>query len=267
MRRVLLMAIPLLSLSLLSCGGRENEAPEPGPVSATTATATPAPSPQPAAGMPPAGHLLWVTADQATIDRAQGDATRRPKFIADAVNNQPALRFDGQDDLLEFPLDINPEGMPTLTIVTVMQSQTSVADPEYHKLYGHDDGGYDRAAGLDSRSQKNYTVFGGDSGVMPYFDLKASNWYITVDLYHENATFSGWVNGQSALDRAPVKHGSGLKTFFIGGTGTAFNEPWNGDVAEMIVYNRALSDSERTSVEDYLAGKYGIGLTRTPAVP
>src|SRR5260221_9136091 len=36
--------------------------------------------------------------------------------------------------------------------------------------------------------------------------------------------------------------------------------PWNGDIAEAIVYSRVLTATERQQVESYLALKYGITL-------
>jgi hypothetical protein len=50
---------------------------------------------------------------------------------------------------------------------------------------------------------------------------------------------------------------------YLGGTGTVFSEYWSGDLAEIIVYARKLSDAERVQVEDYLAQKYGVVMTRT----
>ena len=37
------------------------------------------------------------------------------------------------------------------------------------------------------------------------------------------------------------------------------SSPWLGDLAELIVYDRALGAPERKEVEDYLLAKYGIG--------
>jgi len=37
-------------------------------------------------------------------------------------------------------------------------------------------------------------------------------------------------------------------------------QSWWGDVAELIIYDRPLTSSERTSVEQYLASRYGITL-------
>ena len=36
------------------------------------------------------------------------------------------------------------------------------------------------------------------------------------------------------------------------------SEPWLGDLAELIVYDRALTETERKQVEDYLNAKYRL---------
>jgi hypothetical protein len=33
---------------------------------------------------------------------------------------------------------------------------------------------------------------------------------------------------------------------------------WDGDLAEQVVYNRALSDAEIIALEDYLSSKWGV---------
>jgi hypothetical protein len=53
-----------------------------------------------------------------------------------------------------------------------------------------------------------------------------------------------------------------LPNLYIGGTGTSYHEPWQGDIAEMIVYGRVLTDQERMQVEDYLGAKYGVAINR-----
>lgn len=61
----------------------------------------------------------------------------------------------------------------------------------------------------------------------------------------------------NAGDRAPA-----IGTAFTDLTGTASQTPaLNGDIAEIIVYQRALSDAERQEVEAYLGARYGVGVT------
>ena len=61
---------------------------------------------------------------------------------------------------------------------------------------------------------------------------------------------------------ASTHWGEALPNMYIGGTGTSFNQFWKGDIAEIIVYARVLTDAERAKVEDYLAKKYGVTMVR-----
>jgi hypothetical protein len=75
---------------------------------------------------------------------------------------------------------------------------------------------------------------------------------------HDGMTDSLWVNGQLALRQ-------GGKQAAIAGTlpnaligsgllGTYFT----GNIGEIIIYDRALTDAERETVQHYLTGKYGV---------
>jgi len=289
-----LIPFALVLVALAACKKQEPAAPtaqETAPKAETATTAAPAPAaPQTpatlAAGAPiPAnGVLLWLAGDDALASATggkvqswknaqvpNGTATAvlpnaMPAAVANAINGHAAVRFDGTNQQLVTTIDIGPKRMPEGTIITVFNSKT--ADPmPLRKVYGDDNGGYDRAAGLDNRGEpKNYTVFTGN-GVAGYFQLEANKNYLTVDEFSSN-DFSGWVNGKSALSKeAAAWSEEALPNLYIGGTGTQYEEYWNGDVAEVIVYARILTDAERTQVEDYLAKKYGITLDRTSAAP
>ena len=280
---------PLVAIALIfSFGCRKPEAPPapaPEPVQATqpaTTTTAPPANPQIAATLPsnapiPAqGVLLWLAADDALAAAKDGKvqtwqnaqvpnvsatavkSDAAPAAVANALNGHAVVRFDGTNQMLMTTIDIGPKRMPEGTIIAVMSSKTAAPAP-LRKLYGDDNGSYDRAVGLDNRGDKNYTLFTGSDAV-GYFQLEADKTYLTVDQYSPKE-FSGWVNGKPALSKKPADWADEtLPNMYIGGTGTSYDEFWNGDVAEIIVYNRALSDAERKSVEDYLGKKYGLTL-------
>jgi hypothetical protein len=188
---------------------------------------------------------------------------KQPTVAQNAIGGKPAIHFDGGTQMLEANLNIDPAASPELTVISVFTSEVDAASP-LRKLYGADDGGYDRAAGLDDRAEgMNYTVFGGGAGVVGIFKLAANTPYLTVDSYDQTKKkLNVWVNGAPAKQDQDIDHSAGLDKFYIGGTGTVYHEPWQGNVAEMLVYRRVLSDDERKKVEDYLAGKYGLKLNR-----
>ena len=282
--------LPLVLLLVLACGKKETPvsdttASEPQPVDTTTTAPPPAPvrvTPGvievAGAEVPTAGLALWLRADAMVTTGAdnavsawkspnnmqatQTEAGRQPHVYPNAIGGRPALRFDGDDDMLETNLNVNPGVVPDLTVIAVFNSRVAEASP-LRKVYGADDGGYDRAAGLDDRAGegKTYAIFGGGQGVVGYFPLVANQTYVTVDGWGAKA-FNGWVNGQKLLDNHEVSSEESLPHLYLGGTGTVYNEPWAGDIAEVLVYTRALTDPERTGIEDYLAKKYGVTLKR-----
>jgi hypothetical protein len=287
-----LMAIALV-LSIFGCHKKEEPAPPPAPVAQTKPVEAPKPAVQPQTGVtlpagspiPATGVLLWLTGDDAlasaqsskvqgwqnagvpnvTAKPAQPD--HAPAAAANALNGHATVQFDGTDQMLMTSIDISPARMPEGTVITVFRSKTADKSP-LRKVYGDDNGSYDRAIGLDDRAgDKNFTLFSG-SGVEGYFNLEADKPYIVVDEYSPKE-FSGWVNGNAALTKIPAAWGDkpedSLPNMYIGGTGTSYSEYWNGDIAEVIVYGRKLTDTERTQVEDYLAKKYGMTLTRGAA--
>jgi hypothetical protein len=162
---------------------------------------------------------------------------------------------------METNVDISPAKMPSVTVFAVFNSKTDAASP-LRKLYGDDDGGYDRAAGLDDRGGggKNYSVFIG-TGVAGDFAMKANEAYVTADQFTKG-DFSSWVNGKETLQRINAEWQTALPNLYIGGSGPVYHEQWLGDIAECFVYARVLTDLERMQVEDYLGKKYAVALTR-----
>lgn len=278
-----------LALLLLAACGRKSETPvtetEPPVPPATASTPsiqviTPGLIQVEGATVPTNGLSLWLRADALVttgpenvvtmwkspnnMQAYQTEGGRQPRVYPKAINNLPAIRFDGDDDLLETNLNLDPAVVPQATVFAVFNSR--VAESSLRKLYGQDDGDYDRAAGLDDRAgdAKNYAVFAGSAGVVGYFTLAANQTYLTTDAWGPQ-TFSGWVNGRKMLDNVACANEHGLPHLYIGGTGTVFSEPWAGDIAEMLVYSRALTDAERMSIEDYLSRKYAVTLDRSAA--
>jgi hypothetical protein len=291
MRRFLSIALLLV---VFGCHKTEETAPPPQPVAKAKPAPAPEPAPQPQTAatlpagspIPASGVLLWLTGDDAFTSAANGKVEtwknaevpnvtakaakpeQAPAAAANALNGHATVQFDGTDRMLMTNIDISPARMPEGTVITVFRSKTADKSP-LRKVYGDDNGSYDRAIGLDDRAgDKNFTLFSG-SGVEGYFSLEADKPYIVVDEYSPKE-FSGWVNGNAALTKLAASWGEkpedSLPNMYIGGTGTSYSEYWNGDIAEVIVYGRLLTDAERTQVEDYLAKKYGITLTRA-AVP
>lgn len=264
---VLLLIAAVVAFLLLRKGGDDKVVVEPEAPASLRAE------------VPRSGIALWLVADEAqptpgsskvdvwqsgelvTVRASAVSIAGQPELVPDAINGHAVLRFDGIDDMLITNVAFGRGKMPAATVFTVFSSATDATSP-YRKLYGCDDGGFDPAVGLDNRSaDANYVVFTGN-GVHPYFQLRANSVTLTTDHY-QWTQFTGWVDGKLSVDGVPTAHDTQtLPHLYIGGTGSVFREPWQGDIAEMIVYARNLDDAERRKVEDYLADKYRLTLSR-----
>jgi hypothetical protein len=84
---------------------------------------------------------------------------------------------------------------------------------------------------------------------------------LTIENY-ANKKLNTWVNGAAAKSNIDAEYDHMPNHLYIGGTGHSYTESWKGDIAEMLIYKRTLTDEERKKVEDYLGAKYGVKLSR-----
>ncbi|MFD0863447.1 LamG-like jellyroll fold domain-containing protein [Sungkyunkwania multivorans] len=77
-----------------------------------------------------------------------------------------------------------------------------------------------------------------------------------------NAEFYRDGNGISLFaDTSPFNTGN-VSTGVIGGSFSTSDDFWDGEIAEVLVYNRVLTSTEQQEVDTYLAIKYGVTLTK-----
>jgi len=136
---------------------------------------------------------------------------------------------------------------------------------------------------LDNAAARNYAfvngpwLYGLESGAfyvafdISYFSLPSNtNLPIISDVTYAggvNGVVHGYGNGVSLLPDGGRSYTETIPTntdelFYIGDNGETTGFPWVGYISEIIIYDRALKKEERQSVEDYLAKKYSIKITR-----
>lgn len=174
-----------------------------------------------------------------------------PAFAASAVNGQPAVRFDGVDDSLAIP-DFANQHLAGRAFTLCMVTQSADGDFGVSGNAVSGSGGIPRLYLM--RSAFFYDVLdkpvavGADRGVAA----------LTAFQHDGRSTARAWLNGPPKGARAdlPVaaQFGGGhlAMPFWFG------NQNHAGDIAELIVFGRALSESERAGVETYLADKYSL---------
>jgi len=180
-----------------------------------------------------------------------GKAAAPPTFKTNALNGRPVIRFDGVDDLLSIKSFSNEylAGKP-FTILTVTQSSDG--------SFGICGNGLSGTGGMPrlylTRSAFRYDVLNKPLSLRVAPGVAA----ITTFVHDGEQTISAYLNGASkgsvsGLPVVPEFGGGHLAIPFWSG-----NKNRAGDVAELIVFDRRLSGTEREGVEAYLADRYGI---------
>ncbi|MBK6901078.1 MAG: T9SS type A sorting domain-containing protein [bacterium] len=227
-----------------------------------------------------AGLRLWLRADEAVADGdqqpvaiwadrsgqalhvAQSDPAAQPRFIERALGWNPAVRFDGNDFLIR-------EGVAGSSLMS--------ADAATVYIMARQDGAdlYNTVLGWgygDNRLFVHYTWGGwlifqhgppaaaGGAGSW----LPPAGWNDAVhlvELKRESGLFSCLIDGVDQGDQGTLgtPNLAAVRSLLIGSDVYRTND-MTGDVFEILVYDRALSPTERAAVRDYFQERYyGMG--------
>ncbi len=197
-------------------------------------------------------------------DAQQSDPAAMPTYVVDGINGGPVIRFDGIDDILlvegfagltdfdVFAVWQSPVLPPTDGFTHILRHGTE--DTENFELtYGSP---YDialHAAALSSGGEWAFAKFEAPAINTPYL------WNSTYEstLGDLTARTNGGVT--TINDGAPRAPDVGAAVLAIGGRAGP-DRLFTGDIAEIVIYNRALDAMERDGVEEYLASKWGLSL-------
>jgi len=196
----------------------------------------------------------WVDQSSGGNDAANATTTECPKLTGSALNGITTLHFDGTDDKLNFNGEILTN---TDYTVFVVEGRTSAQDNNYF-MRGTTTGGEaankNMHLGYRYNSSLTHAQYSNDYDmpVDEYTSQKFNLYAFDLDSAQTRGKHT-WLNGSlwgSKTNDIPLISYDGAS---IGGTGD-----YLGDIAEVIIYDRALSEVERSKVERYLAGKYEL---------
>ena len=231
--------------------------------------------------LPAAANLkLWLSADKGVTatagsmsawddqsgnlnTAAQSDATAQPQLVDNAVNNKPVIRFDGDNDYLSIsnsPSVAIAGDITTFFVVNfddfdtyrAVWAKTASNLPGATDWYALPDTGIPRAirgnGAAANGSVDGTTPLTAGAYLIVGFDMAGTT------LHHY---LNGDPNGEGQITAAVADAGTPL---LIGTRGDLFTK-MKGDIAEIIIYNSALSDADRGTVVNYLGNKYGLSVS------
>lgn len=208
-----------------------------------------------------AGNAVTGWADQSgnARDATQTATGSEPPYVQGAVNGLPALKGDGSSKFMTTPsFSIGA----STSIFTVVQPLTTTQS------------GYARIVEQDNNTTYYLGVtLGGTAyklivadGTSPYGAAETGTVQLAPSIVSATYDVSSGVgtiyeNGASAVPYAFGTTPSGSQPLYLLRYQAASAEFWNGYLAEVIVYSRALTPNELLRVHRYLGGRYGIAVT------
>lgn len=221
--------------------------------------------------VPSFGLTLWLDADRTPTgsvatwtdysgngyNATQGTAGKQPVCTANQLNGKKTLLFTAaSSQTLALPSGINAIANGNNTWIVVAKRNTETAAANY--IFSIVQAGVAVTNAIDfSASSGNIIYFSSaTAGTATKSGATNTNYQIisgrrtgtTLEVTYNNNTVASTTNGSNA----PLSD-----TAFIGSNGGTL-QFLNGGIAEIIAYNRSLSNAELLQVDRYLSNKWGI---------
>jgi len=202
------------------------------------------------------GVARWEDKSGNARHMTQGTAANRPVRKTATQNGLDILRFDGSNDILELTYNLSSIAAASLIVVA------KYADTIGHEIVAAF-GTQTSFGGLSVEKQRSG---GANFGVVAGSNLAASESSVSLSAANTNinafaaiygsGTITGYINNVSAGSTSFAGPLNSQTGFRVGGYFDILYA--QADVCEVVYYNKALSSDERTSLQGYLANKWGI---------
>jgi len=186
-----------------------------------------------------------------------------PNYVSNGLNSKGVVDFDGSDYLVALDDSTLDFGTGGFTTIVVFES-------DYDGYYGiigktaaafvsGDNGWHLSTAGsptdlfieIQDGTGRDYTLISTDRQFT----------YSTVGAIRSGTTNYPYVNGQLQTPETSSIIGgnvSNSQSLYVGKSGQASAPPCNGKIAEVLVFNKALSNAELYQINYYLSQKWGL---------
>ena len=191
-------------------------------------------------------------------DATQSTSANQPTLVSNSMNGNPVIRFNGTNSKLTLPTSatLGIQGNPYEMFVVAKSSSSNVQ--------------FLIAGGANE--QFEYHLNGVGARFIPitssYIDEGTATAYTdgNAHIFSARASSSGGAVRVDGIDGGTssaniLSSNSGALQLGVRSDGTYY---FNGDIAEVILYNTNLSTSDRSTVEHYLANRYGITSSALP---
>ncbi|WP_425399014.1 LamG-like jellyroll fold domain-containing protein [Aeoliella sp.] len=221
---------------------------------------------------------ILVGDNQSDEDAWQHDEDSRPLWVDKAINDKPALRFDGMKSYLSTTPFLTT---PKQTVFVVFQRhEAPLAKVEKRQILNYNGPPFDlpktmrafrilQIDDMDNPGKYRAYIYAGleQQGVYAHLGevrmkqaAENNDPVVLAYVYDPEKNHAElWTNGQSqGSSNAPT--GESFTSRKIIGRHPLHGSCFRGDIAELLIYNEALAKEDVAKVSTYLGGKYGISV-------
>ncbi len=206
----------------------------------------------------------WANQTEYGFNVTQGTAANQPIHYTGQINGYPAVRFDGSNDFMQgsFTGSItNKTMMAVVRLTNVTPTATSVGGAPV-TVQNSAGSTFDAIVYNESTAKRwmnGSEGLGRTPATVSAYDQTSVGPHL-VTITSATSSYNTFQNGaliSSTASYSPPTFTSGIFNVGLRHTG-ATNGYFYGDIAEVLVYNKNLTDAERYSIETSLMTKYGM---------
>jgi len=178
-----------------------------------------------------------------TADLSESSSSLQPSINTGSLNGKNTIDFNNDQLIGRFPYNVT-----SASVFVVMRPDSESA----FLLFNDRTSNYSTVAQSGSTSTTLSSNFGSPSY---YATGNAATWITRNDVFTSLGT-SAEIYEAIGCNLAAFTTSTGARTFTFCRYGGTFT--YEGDIAEIVIYDSSLSTSDRESVEGYLAHKWGL---------
>ena len=195
----------------------------------------------------------------------QTDLNKQATFNKAGFNSDyAAITFDGSDDFLNLPDGTIPYDNSNYTVFAVLNVPDIALSTEYYFLSSGENSNnqnnsfriYEQDGMATDGTIANVWWFNEDNSTETFNE--ATDYLLSFD-YDNTSGRESWINNTSVVTGTNTNRQSDITQNRVGVSVNASSHFFDGNIAEILVFDKVLSSDERQRVNDMLAAKYGLG--------
>jgi hypothetical protein len=198
------------------------------------------------------------------VEATQGNANSRPRLVESSSNGRPAISLDGKQQFLRLTDQVLRSQQ--FSVLAVVNHQAVDATPR------------EILSNWDRRERVGTSFFIGTQGetrvrlsdaLNPAGELQQPTQTFVLTAVTESNRTRTFQNQRLLMDAGTLAERDLRAPYVIGTQGNIGAEYWQGEIYELLAFDRALSDDELAKIWSYLGTRYELAMdppsTTTPA--